>query len=115
MSHFYSTQRRTPSSGSTSRSTSVTGERRPDVLARWARRDPVEIAAEHAADLKSLRHLWIECGIRDEYNLHHGARILSGRLRDLGVDHVHDEFDDDHRSLSYRYDVSLPPLARALR
>jgi len=92
-----------------------TGERRPDVLARWARRDPVEIAADHVAALRSLSHLWIECGTKDEYNLHHGARILSGRLTDLGVEHVHDEFEDDHRSLSYRYDVSLPPLVRALQ
>lgn len=91
-----------------------TGARRREVLARWARRDPVEIAADHVDDLKSLHHLWIECGTRDEYNLHHGARILSARLSDLGVDHVHEEFDDDHRALGYRYDVSLPPLVAAL-
>jgi len=92
----------------------TTGERRPEVLARWARRDPVEIAAEHVEDLKSLAFLWIECGTRDEYNLHHGARILSSRLKALGVPHVHEEFDDDHRSLSYRYAESLPRLVAAL-
>lgn len=92
----------------------TTGERRPEVLARWARRDPVELVAEHADDLKRLSHLWIECGTRDEYNLHHGARILSKRLRDHGVAHHHEEFDDDHRSLGYRYRTSLPPLVRAL-
>ena len=51
---------------------------------------------------------------RDEYHLHHGARILSARLTAHGVAHEHREFDDDHRSLSYRYRESLPPLARAL-
>jgi S-formylglutathione hydrolase FrmB len=91
-----------------------TGERREDVLLRWRERDPVYLVERHAAAMKSLRHLWIECGAKDEYNLHHGARILSARLRDHGVRHHHEEFDDDHRSLNYRYDVSLPPLVAAL-
>ena len=52
---------------------------------------------------------------KDEWNLHHGARILAARLRDLDIEHVHEEFDDDHRGLDYRYDVSLPPLAEALQ
>ena len=93
----------------------VTGERREDVFARWRERDPVELVARHAAAMRDLRLLWVECGTRDEYNLHHGARILSSRLNDLGVDHVFEEFDDDHRSLNYRYDETLPRLAAALQ
>lgn len=92
-----------------------TGERREDVFARWRERDPVHIAARHADDLKSLRLLWIECGSKDEWNLHHGGRILSARLKDLGVAHHHEEFEDDHRSLNYRYDVTLPKLAEAIQ
>lgn len=114
MAHFYSPNADAPH-GVDLPFDERTGARRPDVLARWARRDPVEIAAAHVADLNRLSHLWIECGTRDEFHLHHGARILSSRLTELGVDHVHEEFDDDHRSLSYRYDVTLPPLVRALR
>ena len=93
----------------------VTGERREDVFARWRERDPVELVARHAAAMRDLRLLWIECGTRDEYNLYHGARILSSRLEDLGVEHVFEEFDDDHRSLNYRYDETLPRLAAALQ
>jgi S-formylglutathione hydrolase FrmB len=113
MAHFYSPNPDAPH-GVDLPFDERTGARRSEVLARWARRDPVEIAADHVADLQRLAHLWIECGTRDEFNLHHGARILSARLTELGVDHVHETFDDDHRSLSYRYDVSLPPLVRAL-
>jgi enterochelin esterase family protein len=91
-----------------------TGERREDVLARWALRDPCNLVEAHAEALGSLSLLWIECGTRDEYNLHHGARILSARLRAAGVEHVHEEFDDDHRSLNYRYATSLPRLVSAL-
>jgi len=91
-----------------------TGERREEVVARWRERDPVNLVARHAEGLRSLSLLWVECGARDEWNLHHGARILSERLASEGVDHVFETFDDDHRSLDYRYDVSLPRLAGAI-
>jgi hypothetical protein len=32
----------------------------------------------------------------------------------LGIEHVYQEFDDDHSSVDYRLDVSLPLLAEAL-
>lgn len=92
----------------------ATGERREDVFARWRQRDPVELVARHAEDLKRMRLLWIECGARDEWNLHHGARILKARLEAHDVPHGYAEFDDGHRSLNYRYDVSLPKLAAAV-
>lgn len=91
-----------------------TGERRDDVWARWLAHDPVRRVGVSAAALGSLRHLHVECGTRDEYHLHHGARIFSARLADLGIRHQHLEFDDGHRNLGYRYDQSLPGLARAL-
>ncbi len=113
MAHFYS-PRADAARGFDLPFDEDSGERREDVLARWARRDPVNLAAERADALRTLRLLWIECGTRDEYNLHHGARILAARLRSAGVEHVHEEFDDDHRGLGYRYAVSLPRLARAV-
>jgi len=92
-----------------------TGERREDVIERWRERDPVNLVSRHADGLRTLKLLWIECGSRDEWNLHHGARILSARLTAEGIEHVHETFDDDHRSLDYRYDVSLPRLAAAIQ
>lgn len=113
MAHFYSPNPASPH-GVDLPFDEATGERRPEVLARWSTRDPVVLAASHADDLKSLGHLWIECGSRDEFNLHHGARILVRRLEALGVRHHYEEFDDGHRGIGYRYAVSLPPLVRAL-
>ena len=43
-----------------------------------------------------------------------GARILTRRLAALGVRFEHQEFDDGHRAINYRYDVSLPKVAAAL-
>ena len=113
MSHFYGPDPDAPH-GFVLPFDEATGERDEAVLARWRERDPVHLVAAHAEALKSLRLLWVECGARDEWNLHHGARILSQRLREQGVPHVHEEFDDDHRSLNYRYDVTLPRLVEAL-
>jgi enterochelin esterase family protein len=90
------------------------GELRPDVWERWLALDPVHMAAAHADALRSMKLLFLDCGTRDEWHLHLGARILVRRLRELGVAHEHEEFDDGHMNVGYRYDVSLPKLARAL-
>jgi len=89
-----------------------TGEERADVMRRWRARDPVVACRRYARNLKRLRGIFIDCGLRDEWHLHIGARILSRRLTELGVRHVHEEFDDTHRSISYRYDASFPHLGR---
>ena len=113
MAHFYSPRPDAPF-GFDLPFEEDTGRRREDVLARWALRDPVHLVDGAADALRSLRLLWIECGARDEFNLHHGARIVAGRLDALGVAHVHEEFEDDHRGISYRYAVTLPHLAAAI-
>jgi S-formylglutathione hydrolase FrmB len=87
---------------------------REDVWARWLAWDPVEMVERYADALRSLRLLFIDCGTRDEFNLHFGARRLVQRLRAHGIAYEHKEFDDGHMDIDYRYDVSLPKLARAL-
>jgi enterochelin esterase family protein len=91
-----------------------TGELRPAVWRRWLKWDPVRMAPLHARQLRRLRFLFLDCGLRDEFHLHWGARVLSSILRGLGVPHVHQEFDDGHMDISYRYDVSLPLVTRHL-
>jgi enterochelin esterase family protein len=87
---------------------------REDVWARWLAWDPVEMVERYAGALRSLRLLFIDCGTRDEFNLHFGARRLVRRLQAHGIAHEHEEFDDGHMEIDYRYDISLPKLARAL-
>jgi enterochelin esterase-like enzyme len=91
-----------------------TCELKPDVWARWLEFDPVQLADRYADNLKRLRLLFIDCGSRDEFNLHFGARQLVKKLQALGVPHEYEEFDDGHMNVQYRYDVSLPKLAGAL-
>ncbi|MBI5710452.1 MAG: esterase [Candidatus Eisenbacteria bacterium] len=91
-----------------------TGAFRAEVWARWLEHDPLHLIESSAGALRSLRLLYLDCGTRDEWHLHHGARLFARRLAELGVPHEREEFDDGHLNVSYRYDVSLPKMARAL-
>ena len=92
-----------------------TGELIPARWRRWQRNDPVNLVASCKRNLKSMRGIYIDCGWRDQYHLHYGARLLSKRLAQQGIAHVYEEFDDNHSSIDYRMDVSLPYLYRALK
>ena len=92
-----------------------TCELKPDVWARWLEFDPVQMVERYADNLKILRLLFIDCGRRDEFNLHFGARTLVRKLKALGVPHEYEEFDDGHLNIQYRYEVSLPKMAGALQ
>ncbi len=91
-----------------------TGAFREEVWRRWLEHDPIRMLESSVAALRSLRLLYLDCGTRDEWSLHHGARLFSRRLAALGIQHLHEEFDDGHMNVQYRYDVSLPRIARAL-
>lgn len=92
-----------------------TGEIRTAVWKRWKSLDPIQMLDRHAGNLKRLDGVFVDCGTRDQFALHHGARIFAAKARRLGVRLLHEEFDDDHSSISYRYDRSLPLLLRYLR
>ncbi|MGH7754914.1 MAG: alpha/beta hydrolase [Vulcanimicrobiaceae bacterium] len=91
-----------------------TGALRDDVFARWLAFDPAERIATGAEALRRLRLRYLDCGRRDEYGLDLGARFVAERIRALGLEVRHEEFDDDHRNVGYRYAVSLPALAAVL-
>lgn len=92
-----------------------TGELLPKRWRAWLAHDPIHMVAKHQAGLASLHGIWIDCGWRDQYHLHYGARILSKRLAQHGIKHVYEEFDDNHSSIDYRLDASLPFLYKALK
>jgi hypothetical protein len=91
-----------------------TGRLRPDVWARWLTFDPVERAAVYGEVLAAFQLVFLDAGLRDEYHLQYGARQLAEALRARGVTVQHEEFDDGHMGVSYRYEVSLPLMTRAL-
>ena len=90
---------------------SITGRRW-----RWRDHDPVVMIDNPACQdaLRSQRLLFMDCGKNDQFQLHLGMRLMRKRLDALGIPYEAEEFEDDHRSISYRYDVSVPKLASAL-
>jgi len=91
-----------------------TGEICAHVFGRWLELDPCEMCLHKTAELARLRLRYVDCGRKDEYALDIGARILVKRMREMGLEVRHEEFDDDHRNVGYRYAVSLPALAEVL-
>jgi predicted esterase len=64
---------------------------------------------------RRLASIFLDCGTRDEFNLRWGARQVAAALRAGGVEVVHQEFDDGHMGINYRYDASLRWLAPRLQ
>jgi S-formylglutathione hydrolase FrmB len=91
-----------------------TGELRDEVFSRWLAFDPAERVVGRRDALARLRLRYLDCGRRDEYNLDIGARVVAERIRGLGLEVRHEEFDDDHRNTGYRHETSLPALAAVL-
>lgn len=87
------------------------------VLARWYEHDPVRLIdrPDYQAALRQMRAVMIDCGSRDEHQLHWGARAFHKKLDHFRIPHHYEEFDDGHRNTSYRLDVSLPLMYQALK
>jgi hypothetical protein len=88
-----------------------TGALLPEIWDRWRANDPVEMDPE---PLRDLDLLFLDCGTKDEWRIHLGLRRFLKRLDERGIPYEAEEFPDNHRSLNYRYEVSLPKLAAAL-
>jgi hypothetical protein len=86
----------------------------PERWAKWTAWDPLIMAETRGPGLAQLKALYIDCGDVDQYNLVYGARRLHRLLERLGVGHLYEEFPDNHSSVDYRLDKSLPYLAKAL-
>jgi enterochelin esterase-like enzyme len=94
--------------------TTDTCELIPERWANWQKWDPLTLVETRGAGMKALKGLYIDCGDIDQYNLVYGARRMHRALERLGVAHVYEEFPDDHSSVDYRMDISLPFLVKAL-
>jgi len=80
----------------------------------WLKHDPIHLVARYKRNLQSLRGIFIDCGWRDQYQIHFGSRQLSRMLAQHGVTHRYEEFDGTHSGIDYRMDQSLPFLAKKL-
>jgi len=91
-----------------------TGEFYPDRWEKWLEHDPVNLVDEYGDNLRDLDIVFIDCGDKDQYHMLYGARTLHQQLEEMEIDHIYEEFSDNHSSIDYRLDRSLPLLIEAL-
>lgn len=87
-----------------------TARLREEVWARWLAHDPVRFVPTAIEAFRRLRSVYVDCGTRDEYHLRWGARMVVEALRAGGVEVTHEEFDDGHGGIDYRFARSLSYL-----
>lgn len=94
-----------------------TGRLRPEVWQRWLAHDPLTLLQDERSQtaLRSMKLVYLDCGNRDEYALHYGARLFCQQLTQLNITHFYEEFDAGHRHIQFRYDVSLRHISQAFR
>ena len=92
----------------------ATGRVRPEVWSRWLVHDPVRFVSKHIDAFKKLKSVFLDCGTRDEFNLRWGARMVAQELKAAGLEVVHEEFEDGHMGINYRYDRSAAYLVPRL-
>jgi S-formylglutathione hydrolase FrmB len=94
-----------------------TCELNDEAFDRWREHDPLRMVMKSSAQdhLLRLKNLFFDCGARDPYFSHYGARRLARQLVALEIPHTYEEFDDGHSDLDYRLDRSLPWIYQALR
>jgi enterochelin esterase-like enzyme len=85
------------------------------VWERWLGFDPARRVASESERLADLAGLWIDVGRRDQYFIQYGTRQMHDTLEEAGVTHRFEEFDGTHSGIDWRYDHSLPWLARRLK
>lgn len=79
----------------------------PAVWNKWLKFDPVHLVKKYKSNLKKLKLIFVDCGIKDEFNLQAGARIYCEKLKQNGIKYIHQEFNDGHMNIQYRYDISF--------
>ena len=89
-----------------------TGEIREDVWNRWLKWDPLRML-DGLVDNANQVKFFLDCGTLDEHSLYAGSRMFSKKLNDLNIAHEYEEFVDNHRGISYRYDRSFEFMSKA--
>jgi len=94
-----------------------TGVLRRGVWQRWLDWDPVRMIPRYASALRSLRGIWIDAGVRDEWFLDAGASAVRDALGSAGVPAGvirFELFEAGHMSIDYRYPLSLAWLCQRI-
>jgi S-formylglutathione hydrolase FrmB len=81
----------------------------------WLALDPVRMAATHVETLGSMRAIYLDAGLQDEFFLDLGATALSNELNRLEIPHSLELFEGNHDGVDERMHTAICELVRALR
>jgi len=81
---------------------------------KWLAHDPINLVTKYHSNLKKMKAIYIDCGYRDQFHIHFGARQLSKMLTSKKVPHLYEEFNGTHSGIDHRLDISLPYLSKHL-
>lgn len=79
----------------------VNGKLQPaePAFSKWEANFPINMVKEYRANLSKLRGLRFDSGYKDEYtHIPPTTRALSSALSNLGIDHIFEEYNGDHRN-----------------
>jgi enterochelin esterase-like enzyme len=86
-----------------------TVKRVDSVWQKWVAHDPITVVQANAANLRSLRAIYFDCGRADK--LISANRLLSQVLSKLGIPHVFEEYDGNHgNKIRERLETKVLPL-----
>jgi hypothetical protein len=91
-----------------------TGRLRLEVWNRWLVHDPVRFVPKFLDAFRKMKTVFIDCGSRDEFNLRWGVRMVAEDFKEGGVEVTHEEFDDGHTGVNYRFERSLAVIGPRL-
>ncbi|MBO9666342.1 MAG: enterochelin esterase [Bdellovibrio sp.] len=79
-----------------------TGEKIPEVWNEWLKKDPLHFLKERTENLKKLSGLYLDVGIKDNFNLQYGCRQITALLNTAKIPHDYVEFDGNHFDIGER-------------
>jgi len=87
-----------------------TGEIRHDIFNLWLQQDPLRMLDQkpHADELRSLDHLYLDAGHRDEFALQWGLKRFALKLEQLSIPAHVEYYEGGHFNNDHRYEISLP-------
>lgn len=85
------------------------------VWERWLALDPVRMAASHVEALDSMRKIYLNAGLQDEFFLDLGATAMSSELARLGIAHSLELFEGNHDGVDERMPAAISELVHALQ
>lgn len=94
-----------------------TGVVRPDIWRRWLDWDPVKMVPKYASALRSMRGIWIDAGLADDFYLDLGAQAFRSALAqaDVPAEVIRFElFEGTHAAIDYRYPLALAWLCQRI-